>query len=80
MTVDTLTAWDDVRKITNFTEERLTSGENTTLIGVRSLVEEDMFDLFFDRFFIYSAKSKEISTSYSLMRNSALIEVTLTPR
>ena len=80
MTVDTLTAWDDVRKITNFTEERLTSGENTTLIGVRSLVEEDMFDLFFDRFFIYSAKSKEISTSYSLMQNSALIEVTLTPR
>lgn len=80
MTVDTLTAWEDVKKITNFTEERLSAGENVTLIGVKSPVEEDMFDLFFDRFFIYSTKSKEISTSSSFMKNSALIEITLTPR
>lgn len=80
MMVSNFTDWDAVKKIATVAEERLDKGVNTTLICVKSPVDSSMYDLFLDRFAIFATKSKEINLSGWPMGNSALIEVTLTPR
>lgn len=78
ITVSSLTDWDEVKKIAALAEERLAAGVNTTLIGVKSPVDSELYDLFFDRFFAYATRSQEISLSGWHMQNGTLIEVTLT--
>ncbi len=80
ITVSSLTDWNEVKKIAALAEDRLDAGKDTTLIGVRSPVDSELYDLFFNRFFMYATRSEEISLSAWEKRNGALIEITLTPR
>ncbi|MBR4017257.1 MAG: hypothetical protein IKK11_05545 [Oscillospiraceae bacterium] len=80
ITVSSLTDWDEVKKIAILGEDRLEAGKDVTLIGVKSSVNSDTYDLFFDRFFSYATKTEEISLSSWEMRNGALIEMVLSPR
>lgn len=80
ITVNSLTGWGDVKKITEVAEKRLSTGAKTTLIGVRNPVDPKQYDLFFDRFFAYATKTKEISLYGCPMKNCSIIEITLTPR
>ena len=78
--VNSFTDKSEVKKITKLAEERLVAGVETTLVGVRSPVDSEQYDPFFDRFSSYAKKSKEISIRVWEKGSGALIEITLTPR
>lgn len=80
LVVSSFTDWDEVKKIVELTEQRLDMGENVTLIGVKSVVDSDQIDLFFERISSYATKSYGISVSSWDMENVSVIEVTLTPQ
>lgn len=78
--VDSFTDKNEVKRITKLAEERLLKGEELTLVGVRSSVDAEQYDLFFKLFSSYAKKSKEISIRSWEKQNAALIEITLTSR
>lgn len=75
MIVDSLTDWNEVKKIAALAEERMDAGEEATLIGVKSVVSSEDFDLFFDRYFTYGS-SKIVLYSYD-MGSGTLVEAVL---
>ena len=77
ISVTSLTAWEEVKRIFSISEERLAAGKNTTLVGVKAPVNSEQYDVFFDRFSAYATRSKKISLYTWTMRNAALIEVNL---
>ena len=77
ITVTSLTAKEDVKKIVSISEEKLAAGENTTLIGVKTPVNSEQYNVFFEYFSVYATRSKKISLYTFPMRNAALIEVNL---
>lgn len=77
ITVDSLTDWDAVEKIVKIAEKNLDAGINTTLIGVKSAVDSEMVDLFFDRIPTYATRNGEISATGWHMKNATLIQLTL---
>lgn len=78
--VTSLTARKEVQKIVELSEKRLVAGHKTTLVGVKKTVDTKAQELFFDRFFDYSTRSKGISLSRYIMRRGTLVEITLERR
>lgn len=78
ITVSSFTDREEVKKIAALAEERMKAGENITLIEVEGTVDSEEYDLFFDRFFTYTQRGKEVSLACWDMGNSTLIEVNLT--
>ena len=79
ITVRSFTDWDEVKRIAALAEEKLEAGEQTILVGVNKPLDSGMYDVFFDRYSVYSKSSKEIALVGWQMRNGALIEISLTP-
>ena len=73
VTVNTFTDWADVKTIAALAEERFEEGLDTTLIGVKSPVDSEQCDLFFERFFSYTTKCEKASLVMWSMQNGSLI-------
>lgn len=74
--VSDITSSQELRKIAQLVQQRRAQGETTTLIAVRSAVDEEAFETFGKQFFWYTTQIKGINTRLNQLHGSALLEIT----
>ena len=67
-----------VEQVVALMESRLDMGENATMIGVQGVVAADQYDRFFALIGDYATRSYSIALASWDMKNSTLVELTLT--
>lgn len=77
ITTNDLTDWSELKRIATLADEKLETGIDTFLIGVKSPVDSALFEQFTDWFFTYFRRGKAITISHWAMRNGSLIEIAL---
>lgn len=80
MVVKSITDRSEVQKIAKLTQQRAKNGKTTTVIAVRGIVDETTYKKFVNRYGEYVTKIKAIEATAEFMRNSTLLEITVTPR